>query len=118
MPHVLIMRPIHDDAIALLEAAPGVTVEVVHKLTKEAMDAALPRANGIIVRTNVVDGAMAAQAPGLRIVARHGVGYDLIDIPGMTQRGVVVTITPEANAGSVAEHTLMLMLACARRTVQ
>ena len=57
MPHVLIMRPIHDDAIALLEAAPGVTVEVVHKLTKEAMDAALPRANGIIVRTNVVDGA-------------------------------------------------------------
>ena len=57
-------------------------------------------------------------APGLRIVARHGVGYDLIDIPGMTQRGVVVTITPEANAGSVAEHTLMLMLACARRTVQ
>ncbi|APT58826.1 hypothetical protein RGI145_18640 [Roseomonas gilardii] len=118
MPHVLIMRPIHDDAIALLEAAPGVTVEVVHKLTKEAMDAALPRANGIIVRTNVVDRAMAAQAPGLRIVARHGVGYDLIDIPGMTERGVVVTITPEANAGSVAEHTMMLMLACARRTVQ
>ncbi|MFC0410320.1 hydroxyacid dehydrogenase [Roseomonas elaeocarpi] len=118
MPNVLIMRPIHDDAIALLRAAPGVTVEVVPKLTPEAMADALPRADGIIVRTNVVDAAMAAQAPNLQIVARHGVGYDLIDIPGMTERGVFVTITPEANAGSVAEHALMLMLACARRTVQ
>ncbi|MFT8244209.1 NAD(P)-dependent oxidoreductase [Roseomonas sp. BN140053] len=117
MPNVLIMRPIHDDAIALLRAAPGVTVEIVHKLTPEAMDDALPRADGIIVRTNVVNGEMAAKAPGLKIVARHGVGYDLIDVPGLTARGVAVTITPEANAGSVAEHALMLMLACNRRTI-
>jgi phosphoglycerate dehydrogenase-like enzyme len=43
-----------------------------------------------------------------------GVGYDLVDIPGATQRGIPVTITPGANQDSVAEQTFALLLAVAR----
>jgi len=43
------------------------------------------------------------------------VGYDIVDVPALTERGIPLTITPEANAVSVAEHALMMMLACARR---
>jgi D-3-phosphoglycerate dehydrogenase len=43
------------------------------------------------------------------------VGYDIIDVPALTERGIPLTITPEANAVSVAEHALMLMLAAMRK---
>ena len=46
----------------------------------------------------------------LRAIARHGVGYDSIDIPAATERGIPVTITPGANEDSVAELTITLML--------
>ena len=56
-----------------------------------------------------------AQAPGLKIVSRFGVGFDTVDIPACTRRGVVVGVTNGANDLAVAAHTMML--AVARRTI-
>ena len=55
--------------------------------------------------------------PKLRVIARVGVGYDAVDIQAATERGVAVTIAPGTNQDSVAEHTFMLLLACARQLV-
>ncbi len=66
----------------------------------------------------MVDEALLAAAPDLRIVSRFGVGYDTVDIPACTRRGVVVGVTAGGNDLSVAEHTLMLLLAVARRTIE
>jgi D-3-phosphoglycerate dehydrogenase len=51
-------------------------------------------------------------------VSRFGVGYDTVDIPACTRRGVVVGVTNGGNDLSVAEHALMLLLAVARRTIE
>ncbi len=115
MPHVLVLRPIHQEAIAWLAGTPGVTVEVLQDLSPAALAARLPEADGLIARTFPIGGDFIAHCHRLRIVARHGVGYDIIDVPALTERGIVLTITPEANAVSVAEHALMMMLACARK---
>jgi D-3-phosphoglycerate dehydrogenase len=56
-------------------------------------------------------------APALRIVARYGTGVDAVDLDAARRRRVVVTNTPGANAGAVAEHTIALTLACLRRIV-
>lgn len=56
--------------------------------------------------------------PGLRVVARAGVGFDRVDLDAATRRRVVVTITPAANFEAVAEHTLAFMLALARSVPQ
>jgi D-3-phosphoglycerate dehydrogenase len=53
-------------------------------------------------------------APNLRVVARHGVGYDAVDVPALTRRGVPLMVTGTANSPSVAEQALYLMLALAR----
>jgi phosphoglycerate dehydrogenase-like enzyme len=53
----------------------------------------------------------------LRVIARTGVGYDLIDVAAATAHRVAVTITPGTNQESVAEHTWALILALARRIV-
>jgi D-3-phosphoglycerate dehydrogenase / 2-oxoglutarate reductase len=57
------------------------------------------------------------RSPELKVIARVGVGYDAVDVPAATDHGVVVTITPGTNQDSVAEHTFMLLLACARQLV-
>lgn len=121
MPHIVVADPIHAEGIARLAAAPGVTFEhpgapgagtLVLSLAER-----LAAAEGLIVRGTVVDDALVAAAPRLRVVCRHGVGYDLVDVEALTRRGIALMITPEANAASVAEHTLMLMLGLARRLV-
>lgn len=50
----------------------------------------------------------------LKVIARFGVGYDAIDVPAATERGIAVTITPGTNQISVAEHTLTLILGVLR----
>ena len=116
MPHVVCLRPVHPDALALLREH-GATVEVLDPVNEATIAAAMPAAEAVIVRATRIDRAFLAHAPNLRIVARHGVGYDAVDVPALTERGIPLTVTPDANAASVAEHAMMLMLNTARGTL-
>lgn len=89
----------------LVVAAPG----------DPAFEAALPEAVAIGVRVAKLQAALLSRAPKLRVVAKHGVGFDNIDVGHLAGRGVPVTITAGANSVSVAEHTMTLMLAAAKR---
>jgi phosphoglycerate dehydrogenase-like enzyme len=61
--------------------------------------------------------AVLAQADALRVISRTGVGYDAVDVPEATRRGVVVCTTPGANHHAVADLALGLILTCARGIV-
>ena len=115
MPHVLCLRALHPEALDRLRSAPGVTLEVLEEITPQTLAEALPRAEAVTVRATRIDRAFIEAAPNLRIVARHGVGYDAVDVPALTARGIPLTVTPDANAVSVAEHAMMLLLSVARR---
>ena len=117
MPHIVVVDPIHPDGIQRLIDAPGVTLDHPGNAVSSDLAARLKDAEGLIVRGTVVDEALLALAPKLKVVVRHGVGYDLVDVPALTKRGIALMITPEANAASVAEHALMLMLSIARRVL-
>nr|WP_314072830.1 hydroxyacid dehydrogenase [uncultured Roseococcus sp.] len=116
MPHVALLRSVHPDAIAALEAEPGFTVEIVHDTTRENLARAMEKAEAIIVRATPIDADFLSYSPKLSIVARHGVGYDAVNVPELTKRGIPLTVTADANALSVAEHAMMLMLNIARGT--
>ena len=117
MPHIVVADPIHPDGIERLASAPGVTLDHPAIASGASLADRLQNADGLIVRGTPVDDALLAKAGRLRVVCRHGVGYDLVDVPALTRRGIALMITPEANAASVAEHTLMLMLTLARKVV-
>ncbi len=72
--------------------------------------AARVQADAILARQGPVDAQAIAASPRLRIVARHGVGVDEVDLAAAAARGVMVTNTPGANSVAVAEHTLALIL--------
>jgi D-3-phosphoglycerate dehydrogenase len=68
-------------------------------------------ADALIIRTGgIVDAAVMDAGPRLKVVGRHGVGYDAIDVPAATERGIQVVYTPGANTQSVAEHVFMMMI--------
>ena len=56
-----------------------------------------------------------ARMPKCRIIARYGIGVDTIDLEAATQAGIIVTNNPTYCIEEVAEHTMALLLACARK---
>jgi D-3-phosphoglycerate dehydrogenase len=89
------------------------------QISREALLAAVPNADALVIRSaHKIDAEVLNAAPKLKIIARAGVGVDNVDIPRATELGVVVVNTPDGNTISTAEHTFGLMLALARHIPQ
>ncbi|HYL36308.1 MAG TPA: phosphoglycerate dehydrogenase [Bryobacteraceae bacterium] len=109
---ILIAEPLAAGGVKLLREQPG--WEIIVSNPKEYAKF-LPDADALIVRSGLmVDAAVLAQAPKLRVIGRAGVGVDNVHLPAATSAGVLVMNTPGGNAVSVAEHTFALMLSMAR----
>ncbi|GAB3286398.1 phosphoglycerate dehydrogenase [Pseudoclavibacter terrae] len=80
--------------------------------------AAIGDAPAVLVGLDEVSAEVFAACPQLRVVAKHGVGTDNIDLAAAAAAGVVVVNTPGANADAVADLTLGLMLAGSRRIIE
>ena len=113
---ILIAGKVHPDGLALLRARDGLRVEEMPSLNAADFVERLPAATGLLIRTAPLPPAAVERAPLLRIVSRHGVGYDNLPMAALTARGVPVTVIGGAGSVAVAEHALMLMLALAKRT--
>ncbi|MCA9875585.1 MAG: phosphoglycerate dehydrogenase [Anaerolineales bacterium] len=95
-----------------LETAVGrVTYNTTGKpLTSAQLQELLPDVDGYIAGLDEIDETAVASAPCLRVIARYGVGTNNVDLAAAAAHGVIVTNTPGANAASVAELTIALML--------
>jgi len=107
---------IHPDAVALLEKHAQVVRPKDH--SRQAYLEALKEVDGMVARKVQVGAEEMDRAPRMKIIARHGVGLDSVDLEEATRRGILVTNTPGANRESVAELALSFMLALARRIPQ
>ncbi|MGH8807427.1 MAG: hydroxyacid dehydrogenase [Noviherbaspirillum sp.] len=87
---------------------PDSAAEVEHLLAAEPVDA-------VVSRTVALSAKAIACCPTLKVISKHGVGVSNIDVEAATQRRIPVYVTPGTNAQSVAEMTLGLMFAAARR---
>jgi D-3-phosphoglycerate dehydrogenase / 2-oxoglutarate reductase len=74
----------------------------------------LTTADAVLVRLFEVRTDDLATAVRLKVIAKHGVGVDNIDVPAATARNIPVVFTPAANGNAVAEHTIALMFSMAR----
>lgn len=118
MPHVLVVGAIHASGKALLDAAPGYTARYITDETEAGYAGHVAEADAIVIRTQPMSAATIAAAERLRIVSRHGVGYDAVDVPALTARGIPLTICGDVNSTAVAEHAAMLILAASKRVLR
>src|ERR1039457_2094548 len=112
---IVLAEKVSPATLAVFAAEPGWDVKT-HDQLPDGLPAALADADALVVRSAVqVDDALMAHAPKLRVIGRAGVGVDNIDAEAATRRGIVVMNTPGANAVAVAELTIGLMIALARK---
>ena len=112
---IVLAEKVSPATLAVFAAEPGWDVKT-HDQLPAGLPAALADADALVVRSAVqVDDALMAHAPKLRVIGRAGVGVDNIDAEAATRRGIVVMNTPGANAVAVAELTIGLMIALARK---
>ncbi len=102
---VFLNEYIDEEAIELLEKHADIT----NNLEK------ISEVDAIILRTFPVSRKLIENAPKLKVIGKHGVGYDSIDIEAAKEHGVKVVYTPEANIQSVSELIIALMTNAARR---
>ncbi|OCC06917.1 3-phosphoglycerate dehydrogenase [Labrys sp. WJW] len=118
MPHVLVAGKLHPSGIALLQAAPEVTFDYVEEVSEQSYAPFIAAADGLVIRTQPLSAPVIARADKLKIVSRHGVGYDAVDLPALNSRGIALAIVGDVNSISVAEHAMLLLLACAKKLLR
>ncbi len=118
MKRVLVTEELHPRGMAILDAAPDVEIVRVDDIEPDTLRNAVKDVDGIVVRSAILTTNILEAASRLQVVSRHGVGCDNVDVAHLSARGIPMAIAAGANALSVAEHTLGLMLTCARDLVQ
>ena len=98
----------------LLRSRGDIDVEVLTDTSPAAIAARAADADAITIRDAPLPAAALAEARSLRIVSRHGVGYDNVPLAFCSERGIPVAVIGDVNTVAVAEHTFFLMLAVAK----
>lgn len=93
----------------------GYEIETGNGITAEALAAAVVDCDAILARTELYPASVLEAGKKLKVIGRHGVGYNNIDMEAANRLGIQVTITPLANSNTVAEQTLGFILALARQ---
>jgi D-3-phosphoglycerate dehydrogenase len=117
MANILVARATDPAALALFEARDDVSYEVLETPSVDDLEARITELDAILLGLTPVQAPLIAKATRLKVVSRFGVGYDNVDVPALTSHGIPLTTVGGANAVTVAEHALMLMLAASRELV-
>ena len=116
MEKIFLTERIHDDAIAYLKE----NFEVVQGTSMEPADI-IQQAQGcagILIRSAKITAEVMDAIPTLKVVAKHGMGVDNIDVAHATEKGILVVNAPYSNMNAVAEHIVTLLLALSKRIVR
>lgn len=115
MASVIVLDKLAQEGLDMLDAAPGITYEVITGLAGTDLRDALAKFDGAICRSGVKITAESLEGNRrLKAIVRAGVGTDNIDKAAATKQGIVVMNTPAGNTLSTAEHSIALMLALSR----
>jgi len=107
---ILIIQPIHADGIKLLEENSDYEFEIVENTEKEFLKSKIKDCDGISIRTAKLSSEVIEGSTKLKIISRHGVGYDNIDLESTKKNNITLAITATANAVAVAEHVMFMLL--------
>ncbi|HBN9689327.1 MULTISPECIES: NAD(P)-dependent oxidoreductase [Pseudomonas] len=111
---IYVTSPIHEEVLDRLSAMGEVRLGYDPNAVTYA--GICNQVDAVFLRGGHITAKMIADSPKLRIVARHGAGYDNVDFSAAAEYGVWVTNTPDANQHSVVEHVFALLFGLCRKT--
>lgn len=118
MKQVLVIERLNRESLAMLDRRPDISWTLTEDTEPDALSDQIKGVAALTVRVSMLPTELLDQAPELKVISRHGVGYDNVPVEYCTERGIAVTITGTANSTSVAEQTMYLMLAAAKAGIE
>lgn len=112
-PKVLLTEAIHEEGLEMIRKA--AELEIAPDPREETIIKAITGVDALIVRSTRVTAAIIEAGKKLKVIGRHGIGLDNIDLEAANRCGVAVVNTPDANVISVAEHVVATMLYLCKR---
>jgi len=113
--NILIIQPIDKSGIEILENHPDYNFEIIDGTDLEEIKKKIIECDGISIRTAKLPAEVIRGAKNLKIISRHGVGYDNIDLEAAKEKNITISITATANAVAVAEHVMFMLLNISKR---
>ena len=114
MKKVLIIKKIHDSGIKLLDRRKDFSYEIVEDPETSVLINKVQDCDAISLKTSKFGSDLINAANKLKIISRHGVGYDNVDLETVKKKKIILSITTNSNATSVAEHVFFMMLSISR----
>ena len=111
---ILIIQNIHQAGIKLLEDNPNFEFELIENIDSKFLKEKISNFDGISIRTAKLPAEIINHCKKLKIISRHGVGYDNIDLKSAKNNNITITITATANAVAVSEHVMFMLLNIAK----
>ena len=112
---IIIIQPIHEAGIELLKDNSNYEYEILEDLDNTDIKSKISSCDAISIRTAKLSGELINTSKNLKIISRHGVGYDNIDLKASKENNITLAITATANAVAVAEHVLFMLLNISKR---
>ena len=114
MKKIAVIEQIHKDGLELLEKNSKYEYELITDVSEENLIKKLPKFDGCTLRVSKLDENILKHCPNLKVISRHGVGYDNVDLPFIKKKNISLLITATANAIAVAEHVIYMMLSISK----
>ena len=112
---ILIIQKVHQKGMELIKNHPNFEVDVTDDTSEENLKAKIKSCDGASIRIANLSGDVMKEAKNLKIVSRHGVGYDNIDLNYAKEKDIKIAITANANAVTVSEHVMFNLLNISKR---
>ena len=110
MPKIAIVDKIHSDGTKLLEENTKFQYEIIEDLSKKNLISKLPNFDGITLRRGKIDAEILEKCKNLKVISRHGVGYDNVDIKFLKENNITLLVAASTAAVSPAEHIMFMIL--------
>ena len=115
MKKILIIQDINEKGRELLKNHPDYEFEVIEDVNDPSLKDKIIDCDGASLRTAKLPGEIINLGKKLKIISRHGVGYDNIDLETCKKNNIAIAITATANAVAVAEHVMFMLLSISKR---
>ena len=112
---ILIIQPIHKAGIDLIKNNTNYDYEIIENIDDKDIKQKILECDGLSIRTANLSSELINISKKLKIISRHGVGYDNIDLKSSKEKNITLAITATANAVAVAEHVMFMLLSISKR---
>ena len=115
---IAIIEKIHEDGLLILKDNEKYNYELITDVSEQNLIKKLPEFDACTLRVSKLNENILKNCPKLKVISRHGVGFDNVDLDYIKKNNITLLITATANAVAVAEHVIYLMLSISKSISQ